>query len=361
MAFFGATIETVAQATQHPNADRLDIISLTGLEFQFVTVKNKLHIGDQVVYFPIDAILPPKLLQAIGLEGKLAGANKDRIKTIKLRDAISQGLVATFEEVKPLLYNELFTRLKNATPEELTTALGVTKYDPEPNIIQNGNLQPLPAGASIYDIEGADRYPEVLELLMHKEVQITEKVEGSNFSCTISPRGQVFVNMRRNTIIPLEVGEKHHFWSTAKNIGLLDNLTAIQSCVWEHPKFKNLNISIYGEILGPKIQGNIYKLKDFEVQFFDIKTDRGFLPVDDMLNIFTTFGLKSVPEIAYGTTLSKWLNGKTLKDASNGKSLILASILREGIVIKPFEEQTWGHGRLIIKQRSPEYLAKEKT
>jgi len=361
MAFFGTTVETVAKVTPHPNADRLDIISLMGLDFQFVTVKNKLAEGDKVGYFPLDAILPAALLKAIGLEGKLAGANKDRVKTIKLRGAISQGVVATFEEIKPLLPAELFARLQEATAEELTAALGVTKYDPEPNIIQNGNLQPLPAGTSIYDIEGADRYPEVLDLLLDQEVQITEKVEGSNFSCTISPDGRIFVNMRRNTIIPLETGGEHHFWATARKVGLIDNMKAIQSTIWDSPKFKGLNVSVYGEMLGPKTQGNIYQLKDFEIRFFDIKTDQGFLPVDEMLNVFSAFGLNSAPEVAYGVTLRKWLAGRTLKEASNGKSLLLPSILREGIVIKPFTEQTWSQGRLIIKQRSPEYLAKEKN
>ena len=55
--------------------------------------------------------------------------------------------------------------------------------------------------------------------------------------------------------------------------------------------------------------------------------------------------------------LREYLNGKTIRYASNGKS-VLADTKREGIVIKPLIEEFHPilH-RLLIKQRSPEYLA----
>ena len=50
----------------------------------------------------------------------------------------------------------------------------------------------------------------------------------------------------------------------------------------------------------------------------------------------------------------------SIKEASNGISLLAPGKLREGIVIVP-EEEGWSQrlgGRLILKQRSPNYLAK---
>jgi len=52
------------------------------------------------------------------------------------------------------------------------------------------------------------------------------------------------------------------------------------------------------------------------------------------------------------------LNGKTIQEASNGKSTLYGG-LREGVVVKPLTESIIeGFGRLFIKQRSAEYLAK---
>jgi hypothetical protein len=64
-----------------------------------------------------------------------------------------------------------------------------------------------------------------------------------------------------------------------------------------------------------------------------------------------------VPLLAHNITLREWLNGETVQKKSNGKS-ILYDTFREGIVIKPAEEQFSYElsGRLFIKQRDPIYL-----
>jgi hypothetical protein len=66
-----------------------------------------------------------------------------------------------------------------------------------------------------------------------------------------------------------------------------------------------------------------------------------------------------VPCLAKKVKLKTWLNGKTLAEAANGESL-LHKTLREGIVIRPILENYDADigGRLILKQISPEYLAK---
>ena len=67
-----------------------------------------------------------------------------------------------------------------------------------------------------------------------------------------------------------------------------------------------------------------------------------------------------------GITLGDWLNGRTVQEASTKASCLAHMTLSEGIVIRPWREEKYvdfGDGRpqrLIIKQRSPEYLAKEK-
>ncbi|KAF0246971.1 MAG: hypothetical protein FD180_194 [Planctomycetota bacterium] len=64
-----------------------------------------------------------------------------------------------------------------------------------------------------------------------------------------------------------------------------------------------------------------------------------------------------MPVLSRGVTLRSFLAGRTLKEVSNGRSLLFDAP-REGLVVRPMEErQVPGFGRLVVKQRSPEYLA----
>ena len=57
-------------------------------------------------------------------------------------------------------------------------------------------------------------------------------------------------------------------------------------------------------------------------------------------------------------TLRDWLNGRSIAEVSDGKSVINPTLAREGIVVRPMQEQRdLEFGRVIIKQRSPQYLA----
>jgi hypothetical protein len=109
--------------------------------------------------------------------------------------------------------------------------------------------------------------------------------------------------------------------------------------------------TIYGEYLGPGVQKNIYGLSHNEIKCFDIKIDGEFMDASELARIW-------VPILAKEVTLKEWLQGISIQEASNGVSL-LANTKREGIVVKPMIEQRHPTlGRLILKQRSPEYLAK---
>ena len=66
-----------------------------------------------------------------------------------------------------------------------------------------------------------------------------------------------------------------------------------------------------------------------------------------------------VAPVLHDGPLAAWLDGRSVKSASDGRSVIAPGVLREGIVIRPaVERQVPEIGRLILKQRSPEYLAR---
>lgn len=349
MSFFGVTVEKIKSVGPIEGADRIQVASLAGMDYQFVIGKGQFEPGESVLYFPVDSVLPVELTRKMGLEGKLSGKDKNRVKTIRLRGQISQGVVAEPGLVPASVLGE--------GPEKITEFLGVTKYEAPEVPCHDAVLKSLPDGVPVYDIESADRHVEVANWLMDQPVMVTEKVEGSNFSILVTKEGEVLVNQHHRTIIPKD-GVEHTFWKVAKEQRIIDFARNI------HENTGKKDIVVYGEMLGPGIQGNIYGLPKHKVLFFDIMENRRWLPPQDFCwvvrDFYGSFGEFIVPLLVMGTKLSDWLDGLTIKEASNGKSA-LADVLREGIVIKPMEEQRHPDlGRLFLKQRSPEYLAKEK-
>lgn len=344
MAFFGVTVERVSSISDIPNADRIKSCKLEGLGFEFVIPAGQYNPGDTVLYFPVDSILPETIIGTLGLTGKLSGAQKNRVRTVCLRGVYSQGVVA-----KPELFPQINIGMK---PEEITGRLGVTKYDPPPVICANADLLPLPAGLSTYDIEGCDRYADVIAILIDRPVAVTEKVEGSNFSVTCTTDGEVFVNQRNYTIRNKDSDNPHTFWRIAQEFQLPSFAKSIMQDLGAG------DVTVYGEAIGPGIQGNYYGLSKHEVRLFDIKVGNRFLSCNELGMYVPKTKAQFVPFISWGGTLRDWLNGRTIKDASNGMSALVYK-LREGIVIKPMEEMALeGFGRVILKQRSPKYLDK---
>lgn len=341
MAFFGVTIEKIEKVWDHSGADRLSMAKVEGLSFQFIIGKNQFKPGDEVAYFPLDAILPNGLLEKINLVGKLSGKDKNRVKTAKFRGLLSQGLVVPWSKI-------LTPEQRNLSSEEITSILGVTKYEPPIQMSQDGILTDLPNGFGKYDIEGADRFQNIIDLLMDQEVVVMEKMEGTNLSVTKSMESELSVNQRNNSIV--ENGLKvNSYWQASRDANLL-------SVVEKLPPFSG----IYGELTGPSIQSNIYSLKKHSIYVFDIRENGSWMGWKQFNEFVKENNILTAPILFVGK-LRDFLQDKTVQEMSNGKSVVNPLVLREGIVIKPTVEQ-WHEkiGRLIIKQRSPEYLANEK-
>jgi RNA ligase (TIGR02306 family) len=330
MSTFAVERRRLAEILPHPNADRLDLCRVEGLSYQFVTQKGK-SVGEEVIYFPIDSLLPEALQIRLNLQSP-------RIKTIKLRGCISQGLCVPVSD---------FPELEGV--EDITAALGVVKY--EPPVPMTKDIYPLPGCISKYDIEGCDRYATVVDLLMDQVVWISEKVEGTHYSITCTKDGNVVVGQRNFAVKE----DNNVFWNTTKKLKLdklIEHLYLQYGCCSD--------VTLRGELIGPKIQGNYYELKEPTVLLFDLSVNGEYVKVYDFIDaVPISYGVNIVPTLSHFITLREWLKGVTVQEASNGPSCLIEGKVREGIVIKPLEEQ-WNEevGRLMLKQRSPVYLSK---
>lgn len=357
MALFEVVKTKIKKIKEHTNADKLELGQIEANSYQFVVGKGEFKPGDDVIYFPIDSLLPDELSEFLNIKNFLSGKNKNRIKTVKLRGEISQGLVVPFEKIKKYLDEKNYEYDPNQI--DYTDSLGIVKYEPPIVLSKAGRLLPLPEFISKYDIEGCDNFPNVLEYLMDKTVMISEKVEGTNYSITIDQENNIYVNQRNYTIEEIE-DKSHCFWDVSRNLNLIETIKKIKK-----EKFPDAVITLRGELIGPSIQGNYYGLKDLDVRFFDIDLDNRAMNADDFLLVCKQYGLNVVPIIEKDKTLKEILNNIDIRTYSNGKSILNAQKIREGIVIKPIEEEKVKVGkfigRLILKQRSPEYLAKTEN
>jgi RNA ligase (TIGR02306 family) len=344
---FAVTVERIGNVWKHENADLLDMASLEGKAYTFVVGRGQFVPGDVVVYFPIDSVLPEWIGTSLNLSGKLAGKEKNRVKTVRLRGNISQGVVCSPDQLP--------ADLPLAVGTDVTTLLGVTKYEPPPVPSHWGNLVPLPPLVTVYDVENAQNFVDIVELLLDEPCAITEKLEGSHWSATLYADDSLVVCQRNYQIVPVEGGE-HDWHRVIRTQGLGDTMRRMWADLSAQEPLEALTLR--GEMIGASIQGNIYGLKDREVRLFEMEINQQPVPSERFFALAAAYALPLVPILAQAVTLREWLAGRSLIEASNGTSA-LANVLREGIVIKPLHERRDERiGRVFLKQRSPEYLAK---
>ena len=135
----------------------------------------------------------------------------------------------------------------------------------------------------------------------------------------------------RNLRLPMNDGNK--YVEAVKKYDLINKLAKF--C-----KDRKCNIALQGELLGPGIQGNKYKLQDYEIYFFNafnIDTQHYFIE-SSLTQLCEYFGLKRVfyfDPIYFLKSADEWV------EAAKGKSKLNPDIQREGIVVRLYEPHDW--------------------
>ena len=367
MSSFAVTVERIAEIKPIAGADKIEIAVLDGMNFQMVVGKGQFSAGDLGVYFPLDAVLPDNVLKAIGLYGMLSSRKHNRVKTKKFLGEISQGVIATIHSLDAWLTGGI-----PGVGDDLTKALSVFKYEPQEYASKHPGRN-MPVEVTIYDIEGAQKHKRVVAHLMDKLVQVTEKLEGANFAAILynindwESREFKVCSHRRELTRPDDY-PAHDCHLIADKYKLEDKMLEImtemilidrQEIHANGPAFYNPSyITIRGEGIGPKWQKNIYKLDQLKLYCFELEVNgKPLQPLLARYFLGSVAGLPVVPSLHVGR-LDKYLDGRTIVEASHGKSVLNSATLREGIVIRPLDEMTIPRfGRVILKQRDPIYLA----
>jgi RNA ligase (TIGR02306 family) len=344
MSSFCAPVVTVRAIEPIPDADAIEL-AVVG-EFRSVVRKGQFTPGQTAIYLPESAVLPDDLLGRLGLIGKLAGSAKNRIKAVRLRGCLSQGI--------------LYDHVPDGATEgdDMAEALGVVKYEPPIPSSMGGELASVFGVPLKYDIENFKAFPDVLQ--DGEPVEMTEKAHGTFCGIAVVPgidnlelfdgdgivyskglgaKGLVFKNVPENAA--------NIYVQAATSLDLHRRIRAT---------FPGSAVHVLGELYGSGVQDLTYGRKDRAFAAFDISINGVHLARDDLADAVARLALERVPVLYRGpfstAVMSEHTNGSTVLGG--------AAHIREGVVITPVVERRDDRlGRVILKSVSPDYLLRK--
>ena len=174
MSTLKAEICRIEKVEIHPNADRLEMVQVKG--WNCIVSKGSFLEGGLCLYIPIDSILPEELEKRIFGEDSKIKLDKHRVRTIKLRGVISQGLIIEPEKIG----------ICAKEGQDFTAQLGIIKYEPPeelPNVYGTCNkIKKMYINSNFHkytDIENIKNHLKVFE--DGEEIYISEKLHGTSF------------------------------------------------------------------------------------------------------------------------------------------------------------------------------------
>lgn len=335
---------------EHPNADALELAQV-GL-YRAVVAKGAYRTGDAAVYIPEQSVLPPDLIEELGLTGRLAGGEADRVKAVRLRGELSQGIVC-----RPKALADVDLARAAAEGTDFAGRLGITKWVPPIPPTMSGEVESAPGLLPWVDIENIQRYPDIFT--PGEPVVLTEKLHGSACLLTyVAEEGRVFVSSKGFGAKSLALKEdpRNLYWRAIRGHGVAEAAARLAE------RLGARRVGIFGEVYGAGVQDLSYgadgRRDTLGYAAFDVSADvegtvrwldaaellEGELPVVPRLYA-GPYGVDRVLEFASG------------RETVSGRGLHV----REGVVIRPAVERysTVTGGRAIAKAVSPAYLTRK--
>lgn len=371
-------IARISNIKEHGNADRLEIASVFG--WNVVVQKDIYKVGDLILYFEIDSVLPEEIENRIfGKDAKIK-LHKSRVKITKIRQVYSEGLVTPVS----LFYDKLDgSKIKEDL--DVTELLGVKKYE-EP--IRDEYKAKF---ASQYQSRKIDENPNFKKVrkpsnvkyfqnVFGKSVVITEKIHGTSFVAgKVKKPNETLWDKIDNFLfgeyefcyrsMNVQQQRREKFWMKIlvklgfrKKGNFYEN--QIQKNVYTEAvlKYNLMNIipdgyELTGEIYGSGIQkGYSYGCEEGERKLvvFGVRKDGENISPNIAHHFVRSIGIDYVPVLFVGT-----LTSEILQDCTVGASYLHPETkVREGCVIEVVDEKFTPN---ILKSINPEYLMGDNT
>jgi RNA ligase (TIGR02306 family) len=328
-----ASIQRIRKLEPIEGADAIEKALVLGWEL--VVKKGEHQPGDMVVYCEIDSLMPDRpdfeFLKPRGM----------RIRTIRLRGQISQGIIFPLTILPPD-----FEIKENV---DCTEVLGITKYElPVPAYLSGKVKGAFPSFMPKTDETRVQVLQELLDKYKGQRCCVTEKLDGSSATYYLN-NGEFGVCSRK---LELYDDDVNSFWKVARQMNIEEKLRSL-----------NRNISLQGELIGEFVQSNKYKLRGQTVRFFnafDIDKYES-LSCEELVSLLRELDLPGVPVITNDYYLENDVNA--IVKMSVIKSTLNPQAWAEGIVIRLHQNTTDFdfsdiRGRLSFKAINPEFLLK---
>jgi RNA ligase (TIGR02306 family) len=338
-----ATINVIKDLQPIEGADKIEVATVKG--WKVVVQKGEFVIGGLCVYCEIDSVLPPKpefaFLQKV----------RYRIKTIRLRGQISQGICFSMDVIPRDFIRGM--RIEEMLDLDVTEVLEIRKYEaPIPAQLAGKVKGNFPSFLKKTDEERIQNIEWILTEYPDKLFYATEKVDGTSFTAYYN--NGVFGICSRN--LDLIETEDNTLWRVARELKLEEKMA-------EHSKHSGgLNFALQGELVGEGIQKNKYALKGQTVLFFnvfDIDKYSYYNRAVFLELISWTFALETVPVVSPVDGFKLFPTVGEMLEYAEGKSLVNPNHEREGIVVRPYEEiDHVKYGRISFKVISNKFLLK---
>jgi hypothetical protein len=351
-----ASAQRIVSVTPIEGADAIETAMVLGWEI--VIKKGEYQVGDLCCYIQIDTVVPEKP------EYEFLRDRKFRVRTIKLRKQISQGLIVPLPEGN---WSE---------GDNLTDVIGVKKYEKVDNnparyekprkpktwykrVIYNlkynffykmfpfllkKERSDFPKNlVSITDEERIQNIPKVLHTHAGKTFILSYKLDGSSITIIHNKflgRSKYRICSRRFELH----GKKNDWYKVFTNTNFKRHIQTLVKY------YKTNDIIVQGEAIG-KFNGNHHKLKSDEIKLFNIYVNGKRINQKEFIEVCRANYIPHCPmykEVVLNHTLPEILKMSEIKDILN------ISVEAEGLVWRCVEDN------LSFKVINNKYLLKNE-
>jgi len=351
-----ASVQKILKLTPIIGADMIETATVLGWEV--VVKKGEYKVGDLCAYIQIDTVVPELP------EYDFLRERKYRVRTIRLRKQISQGLIVPLPSGK---WKE---------GDDITDVLGIKKYEKPDNnperyekprmpkkwykkwyyifkynflfklfpILQKKSRSPFPKHlVSITDEERIQNIPHVLEQYKGKLFVVSYKLDGSSITIIHSKvlgKSKFRICSRR-----FELHDKKNDWYRVfKDTGFNNEVLKLVN------HFSTNDIIVQGEAIG-KFNGNHHNLQREQIRLFNIYVNGKRLNQKEFLKVCLANNIPHCPlykEVTLNHTLPEILKESEIKDILNPAADV------EGLVWRCIDDN------MSFKVINNNYLVKEQ-
>lgn len=395
MASFEVQIRRIEGIEPISGADRIEQAAVGG--YRIVTQKNRFVNGDLAVYVPEAGVVPDKVLKLSGFwkecetcsgrgesrvtvegeemeelcstckgrrgTGMLAGSKGNRVKPIKLKGVVSEGILLDLDIFEQLGFEPVMQELyphEDLEGKDVGAALGIEKY-----------VVPIPANLAgkVYPLAGTIKTnsdPENVKKVQgvfqpNEPVVMAEKIHGTALISGLRD-GELYVSSKGQAGKGLvledekdEQGRSTNFYHRAlQSIGGEQLLTEISEQFGDGG-----DVALYGEAYPAQDLKYGETGEQAKLAVFDIRIGDRFLKHDDFMDVCKELNIPNVPILYTGP-----YSDEALAEHTDGKEQLSGREvhIREGVVVKPLSGRYDDKNRrVIVKSISEDYLTRKNA